>query len=99
MNEPVPKIRTKLSPKANFIRDGKKADAHQEVMLSPQFQHAAQVALAEYACQLASLDVSMQATSGLKLQGARAFAETLMNLGVPEMPSAYSDDSTELRPI
>lgn len=88
-----------LSPKIFYAEDKKRADRHQEVVLSPAFHMAAQIALAEYALQLAAKHEGRDALTSAKLEGVRDYLSILMNLG--DVHAAPIDKSAvpELEPI
>lgn len=68
-----------LSPKPDFLSNPKQADAFMEIVCSPSFRHAAQVALAEYAMRLPGSDPR----STYRLAGAREMLDLLLTLGTP----------------
>lgn len=93
-------IRNTLSPKAEFLGDPKRADAHQETVLNPEFKKAIEIALLQYAMNLGGTGVDSQqlVTVGLRLEGAKGFIDELLNLGNKTKP-IYQRDETELEPV
>lgn len=90
--------KTKISPKSDFLSDPARAGRHQDIVLSPEFKAAVQVAYTEYAIGLTFSDANAQvATVGLKLEGARAVLNELLNLGVPTLSEIHINDDN-LRP-
>lgn len=85
-----------LSPKAEFLRDPKIAGQHQDLVSSPEFRHAARMALLEY--QLNQKFESNPAAAGMKLQGAQDFVKVLLNLGNPTSTSV-THDTEQLTPV
>lgn len=91
---------TSLNPKLDFLKDGKRADAHQETVLDPKFMEAIKIALLSYAMKIGGAHTELQSLStvGLRLEGAKGFIHELINLGKPTKPQeTYHDD--ELRPV
>jgi hypothetical protein len=86
-NEYFLKKMNSLSPKSEFLKDSKQADAFMEFALSPLFHRAASAALAEYANNLDSRDP----TSAPALGGARGFLRVLMNIGEPSAPGGLPE--------
>lgn len=85
--------KTKISPKSDFLSDPPRSGRHQDVVLNPEFKAAVQVAYAEYSVNLTFGDANSQiATVGLKLEGARAVLNELMNLGVPNNVGTMTDN-------
>lgn len=83
----VKQYKTKISPKADFLSDPARAGRHQDVVMNPEFKQAVQIAFAEYAVQVSGIDTTpQQVTVGLKLDGARAVLNELLNLGIPSLP-------------
>lgn len=76
----------KLQPRARFIEDSKRADAHQELMLSPVFKSAVEIALLDYVMSLQTSSLQSAAETAYKLEGARGFIERLLNLGDKTRP-------------
>jgi hypothetical protein len=75
-----------ISPKDDFLRDSKRASAHQDLMANPQFQEALKVALLELQVRLLRAPADTAVTTAHRLAGAQALAETLLNLGEPRPP-------------
>lgn len=72
-----------LNPKERFIADSRAADAHGELCRSPHFIRACEVAWAEFTLKQQTAD----ATTGLRIDGAREFLKTLLNIGEPITPT------------
>lgn len=85
-----------LSPKIDFLRDSKRADAHQEMVMGPAFRQAAEVAMLEFVHRITTdRNPAQHSLVGIQIAGARAFLRELMNLGlaVPrEQPRGDSDN-------
>lgn len=92
--------RNTLIPKAEFLGDPKRADAHQEIVLSPAFKKAIEIALLQYAMNLGgdTADQQRLITVGLRLEGAKGFIDELLNLGNATKP-IYQRDESELEPV
>lgn len=89
-----------ISPKSDFNDDPKRADRHQEIVLSPEFKHAMQVALLSYTMRLTDprSEPIVLGQAGLKIEGAKGVLEELINLGkISKLPSEPSSD--ELDPL
>jgi hypothetical protein len=89
-----------LTPKAEFLADAKRAGAHQDMVLSPEFKKALEIALLQYAMNLGgdTADQQRLITVGLRLEGAKGFIEELLNLGNRTKP-IYQKDPAELEPV
>lgn len=73
-----------LSPKVDFLRDSKAADAHQEAMMNPAFRKACEVAMLEMIYRLTTdKNPAQHSLVGLQIAGARFFVKELLNLGQP----------------
>ncbi len=75
-----------ISPKDDFLKDTRRASAHQDLMASPQFQEALKVALLELQTRLLKAPADTALTTAHRLAGAHALAEVLLNLGEPRPP-------------
>lgn len=91
---------TLLNPKADFLKDSKRSDEHQETVLDPKFMEAIKVALLSYAMRIGGSHAELQSLStvGLRLEGAKGFIHELINLGKPIKPQQPLHDD-ELRPV
>lgn len=92
--------RNTLIPKAEFLRDEKRAGQHQDIVLNPEFKKAIEIALLQYAMNLGgdTADLTRLSTIGLRLEGAKGFIDELLNLGNRTKP-AFAVDPTELTPV
>lgn len=89
----------KISPKQNFIAQSKRADAHQEIVLSPQFKSACESALLEYAMTLPLGGNSPDAVrAAYQFSGAKDFLRVLLNLGDARMDHIESSNP-DLTPV
>jgi hypothetical protein len=72
-----------ITPKAQFLADSKRADAHIEVVMSPAFKIAVEAALLEYIFRQTDHPATVQDLGyvGVKIRGAREFIGVLLNLG------------------
>lgn len=83
-----------ITPKLDYIKtDSKRADSIQEIVMSPTFRRAAEVALLEYAMRLGE-----GPATGLKISGAKGFLEELLNVGI-EFPTQPLPEDNQLSPV
>lgn len=87
-----------LAPKNDFLHDAKRANLHQDVMASPQFQLAAKTALLEYQVRLCNGPTDAALVAVHRLRGAEDFLRLLLNLGEPEKPK-FEAKLEELKPV
>lgn len=89
-----------ITPKGSFLADAKRAGAHQDIVASPQFRQAIEIALLSYTLKQGgpSADAQQLVTVGLRLEGARGVLEELMNLGHPDVLKS-NFPTQELDPI
>ena len=90
MSTPTTPIVINPTPKARFMADHNSVGHHRAIMSSDHFQQSSDVAMLEYAAQLALRTANMNdaATMGLKLQGAHEFLQTLRLLAeTPRLPA------------
>ena len=91
MDDPI--TITNPSPKQRFMESAQSVSAHRDMIASRAFERGADFALMEYTTQL-ELKVSNMndaASTGLKIQGALEFLQTLRMLGeTPRLPAKVS---------
>lgn len=88
----------KLAPKDRFQSNQQRAGEHQDLVMSPEFKGACEIALAQYAVNLVC-DNQMDAMAvGFKLQGAKDFANILLTLGDLKKPP-FDPMTEQLRPV
>ena len=88
----------RLTPKQGFLNDPHAASVHSDLMASPAFKSAASVALLQYQFNLlpGGSEPTALAAAALRLSGAKAFLDTLMNLGIEEaLPGRVLDNGLE----
>ena len=71
-----------LQPKRDFLSNAQRASNHEDLILSPAFKEAVQAAMLHYISRLPMSN----AADAFKVQGAREFAEELMNIGNETVP-------------
>lgn len=85
-----------ISPKAEFCSLHKsEAERHMEMVYTPQFRRAAEVALLEYCVQLNCDDPR----AALKIRGAKAVLDILLNLGNVDSSPVRADEDDKLTPV
>lgn len=74
---------TNPSPSARFRESGNNIGRHRDMVVSHEFQRAADFGMLEYAAQLtlATKDANEAMAAGLKLRGAYEFLQIMRNLG------------------
>jgi hypothetical protein len=75
-----------LTPKHDFLSDKLRASTHQDVVASPQFKSAAQLALLEMQFRSGFTNIGEASINYIKLKGAQEFLTILINLGEPDEP-------------
>jgi hypothetical protein len=77
----------RLQPREEFqSADDKRADVHQEIVLSPRFKEACEVALLEYVMGLSTSSLQTAAETAYKIEGAKGVLAVLLNLGDQSKP-------------
>lgn len=85
-----------ISPKSEYCSNHKvDAEQHMEIVYSPAFRRAAEVALLEYCVQLNCDDPR----AALKIRGAKAVLDILLNLGNVDSSPPRADDSDQLTSV
>lgn len=84
-----------LSPRQRFLKTPE-AKAHSDLVDSPSFQHALEVALSEM--QLAPPKGTDAQANWNRLEGAKQFITILLNLAEPPVPAKRRIDSESLIP-
>lgn len=83
-----------LKPKESFRSISKRADDWGEVVLSPAFKYACEVAWSEFTLRRVAHDQF----SGFRLAGAKEFLDVLLNLS-EKATIQENEDKTQLQPI
>lgn len=85
-----------ISPKSDYCTNHKAdAERHMEIVYDPKFRRAAEVALLEYCVQLNCDDPR----AALKIRGAKAVLDILLNLGNVDSSPARADEDDKLTPV
>lgn len=75
-----------LDPKGDFLKDGRYAGAHGELMANPSVRHAIGQAQLQFLKTRNYSDPATLATIGLQIKGMTDFIDILLNLGEKELP-------------
>jgi len=79
---------TNPTPQQTFQKDDKKVSAHRDMIASPAFERASEVAMLEYT-RLVTMkiqDANGSAAAGMKIQGALEFLQTFRMLAETPTP-------------
>lgn len=88
-----------INPKTALAKDAKALKFVQELTVNDQFLGVLQVALAQMVInQPSSANVSAAWDNNSKIQGAKEFITTLLNLGEPDQPLPRLPDKN-LKPV